>query len=93
VGVLIALWVLLTRVDLESMRSYAVLSIVWTCIAVAFDYLFIVQAFKPSDGYYKPDVYLYYVLTLLLPLAVGWWRIVAQRPTARSAHPVGTRAP
>jgi hypothetical protein len=30
IGVLIALWVLLTRVDLESMRSYAVLSMAWT---------------------------------------------------------------
>jgi len=34
--------------------------------------LFIVKAFKPADGYYKLDVYLYYALTFALPLIVGW---------------------
>jgi len=33
---------------------------------------FIVQAFKPADGYYKPEVYLYYALTLGNPLLAGW---------------------
>jgi hypothetical protein len=28
--------------------------------------------FKPADGYYKLDVYLYYILTFALPLIVGW---------------------
>jgi hypothetical protein len=28
--------------------------------------------FHPPDGYYKPDVYLYYVSTFVLPLIVGW---------------------
>jgi len=41
-------------------------------IAVIFDYLFLVKMFKPTDGYYKLDVYLYYILTFLLPLIVGW---------------------
>ena len=71
-GTLMTIWVLL-KVRNAPRRFYALLSIVWTSIAVAFDYLFIVKAFSPSDGYYKPDVYLYYGLTFLLPLAVGWW--------------------
>jgi hypothetical protein len=93
IGVLITLWVLLTRVKLDSMRSFAILSIVWTCIAVAFDYLFIVKAFNPSDGYYKPDVFLYYVLTFVLPLIVGYangplkgWRRAPAAPAAKTRN-------
>ncbi|HKW00136.1 MAG TPA: hypothetical protein VJN96_09935 [Vicinamibacterales bacterium] len=44
----------------------------WLLIAVAGDYLFIVKAFKPPDGYYKLDVYLYYALTFAIPLFAGW---------------------
>ena len=40
-------------------------------IAVICDYFFLVKAFNPADGYYKLDVYLYYGLTFILPLAVG----------------------
>lgn len=42
-------------------------------MAVLLDYLFIVKMFKSAD-YYKPDVYVYYALTLLLPIAVGWYK-------------------
>jgi hypothetical protein len=45
------------------------LAIVWTLIAIVFDYLFIVKALNPADGYYKLDVFLYYALTFILPLA------------------------
>jgi hypothetical protein len=41
----------------------------WTIIAIAGDYFGIVKLLAPVDGYYKPDVYLYYVLTFALPLA------------------------
>jgi hypothetical protein len=74
VGILITLWVLLRRAAAGGLARYAVLALVWTAIAVVFDYLFIVRAFNPADGYYKPDVYLYYAATFGLPLAVGWWR-------------------
>jgi hypothetical protein len=73
IGVPITIWVLL-KVRHEPPRFYLLLSFVWTSIAVLFDYVFIVKAFNPSDGYYKPDVYVYYALTFLLPLAIGWWR-------------------
>jgi hypothetical protein len=79
IGTLITIWVLL-KVRNEPPRFYLLLSIAWTSIAVLFDYVFIVKAFSPSDGYYKPDVYLYYALTFLLPLAIGWW------PGWRAAH-------
>ena len=37
--------------------------------AIVLDYLLIVKALNPADGYYKLDVYLYYALTFILPLA------------------------
>ena len=74
IGVIITLWVLLNKIKAESFQYYLVLAVVWTAIAISFDYLFIVKALKPVDGYYKPDVYLYYALTFVLPLVVGWWK-------------------
>jgi len=74
IGLAITLWVLLKKVNSESFNYYLILAVIWTAIAVAFDFLFIVKALKPEDGYYKPDVYLYYTLTFISPLIVGWWK-------------------
>jgi uncharacterized membrane protein len=74
IGLAITLWVLLKKVNSESFNYYLILAVIWTAIAVAFDYLFIVKALNPADGYYKPDVYLYYTLTFISPLVVGWWK-------------------
>jgi hypothetical protein len=74
IGIIIMLWVLFKRVGGESFQYFAMLAVIWTAIAVVFDYLFIVKAFNPADGYYKPDVYLYYALTFLIPLIFGWWK-------------------
>ncbi len=72
IGTIITLWVLFKKIKSNSLHYYLLLGIVWTAIAVVFDYFFLVKAFKPADGYYKLDVYLYYLLTFLLPLMVGW---------------------
>jgi hypothetical protein len=72
IGTIITLLVLFKKVKGDSFKYYAFLAIVWVLIAVVFDYFFLVKAFKPADGYYKLDVYLYYVLTFVLPLVVGW---------------------
>jgi hypothetical protein len=69
VGTLITLWVLFKKIKGDSFHYYLYLAIAWTLIAIVFDYLFIVKALKPADGYYKLDVYLYYALTFILPLA------------------------
>jgi hypothetical protein len=69
IGIIITLWVLLKKIKGGSYNYYLFLAIAWTLIAIAFDYLFIVKALKPVDGYYKLDVYLYYTLTFILPLA------------------------
>jgi hypothetical protein len=87
IGAAITLWVLVTRIHAESLGYYAVLSVVWTALAIVFDYVFIVKTFAPADGYYKPDVYLYYALACLLPLGVGIYKHMAKW---RSASPHGS---
>ena len=72
IGTIITLWVLFKKVKANSFKYYVLLGLVWVLIAVVFDYFFLVKAFKPADGYYKLDVYLYYALTLMLPMIVGW---------------------
>lgn len=72
IGTIITLWVLFGKIEGKAIQYYLLLAVSWTLIAAAFDYLFIVKTFNPPDGYYKMDVYLYYVLTFILPLAVGW---------------------
>jgi hypothetical protein len=72
IGIAVALWILLKKVKGDSFRYFALVGVAWVLIAIVCDYVFLVLLFKPADGYYKLDVYLYYALTLLLPLAVGW---------------------
>ncbi|MCQ8894026.1 MAG: hypothetical protein NQU46_05285 [Methanolinea sp.] len=48
---------------------YIRVGLVWTVIAVVFDYLFIVVLFHAT--YYAIDVFLYYGLTFLIPVGVG----------------------
>jgi hypothetical protein len=75
IGIAITLWVLLKKFSYKTLHEYVKLGAVWAAIAVAGDYLFIVELLHPKDGYYKPDVYLYYLLTLLLPVAVGYRQV------------------
>ena len=79
IGILITLWVLLKKIKNESFQYYTLVAIGWTVIAIMFDYLFLVLLLKPADGYYKLDVYLYYTLTFVLPLAVGWYKSATQK--------------
>ena len=72
IGIIITLWVLFKKIKADTFNYFAMLAVVWVLIAIIFDYFFIVKAFNPADGYYKMDVYLYYALTLLLPLIAGW---------------------
>jgi hypothetical protein len=74
VGLIITLWVLLNKVKGDTMQYYLILAAVWTVLAVVLDYILIVKALNPADGYYKLDVYLYYALTLITPIVIGWWK-------------------
>ncbi len=71
VGVAIVAWVLFKKIHSRSLPHYLKIALIWTLIAIIFDYLFIVKLFK-STNYYKPDVYFYYLFTFTLPILVGW---------------------
>ncbi|NTW30107.1 MAG: hypothetical protein HGA33_02435 [Candidatus Moranbacteria bacterium] len=72
-GMAFTLWVLWKKIEREELMCYFGLGIIWTIMAIVLGYLFNVKMFHLTD-YYKPDVYLYYVLTFVLPIAVGWYR-------------------
>lgn len=74
-GILITWGVLMNKVKVTTWRDYVILALVWTLIAITCDYLFIVKALNPIDGYYKLDVYLYYLFTFLMPLVLGGWKM------------------
>jgi hypothetical protein len=58
------------------LEYYAKVGIVWVLIAVVFDYLFIVRLFQAT--YYEADVFVYYALTFLIPVGVGFYLIQRQ---------------
>ncbi|OGK52309.1 hypothetical protein A2966_03375 [Candidatus Roizmanbacteria bacterium RIFCSPLOWO2_01_FULL_41_22] len=74
IGTIVTLWVLFNKIKSLTFRHYWFLAVIWALIVIIFDYFFLVKAFKPTDGYYKPDVYLYYALTFILPLVAGWYK-------------------
>ena len=53
----------------NSTSKSILLGIAWSGIPIVCDYLLIVKLLSPPDGYYKFDVYLYYLITLVLPMA------------------------
>lgn len=71
IGTVITLWVLFKKIKSTSVQYYVMLAMVWTILAIALDYFLLVKVFNPADGYYKLDVYLYYILTFILPVMVG----------------------
>lgn len=73
-GVAVTLWVLFKKIERESLQCYVALGVFWTLLAIILDYIFIVKLLKPVDGYYKSDVYVYYMLTFILSIIVGWWK-------------------
>ena len=75
IGILITLWVLLRKINKTVVSYYAWLGISWALIAIILDYLLLVKVFNPAGGYYKLDVYFYYVITLFLPVVVGLFKI------------------
>ncbi len=72
IGIFLTLWVLLKKVKSNTLHDYLFMAVVWTLIAIVCDYFLLVKMFKPTDGYYKLDVYLYYALTLAMSILVGW---------------------
>jgi hypothetical protein len=79
---LFTLWVLFKKIKRPEFTCYIGLGFVWTIMAVVLDYIFMVSLLKTGNSYYKLDVFLYYSLTLLLPIAVGYWKYKHKQPKA-----------
>ncbi|MCU0652959.1 MAG: hypothetical protein MUD10_01745 [Candidatus Pacebacteria bacterium] len=73
-GVIATLWVLFKKIERESFGCYIGLGVIWTLMAAALDYVFLVKLLGAAD-YYKLDVYFYYALTFVVPVAVGWYKL------------------
>lgn len=67
IGILMTEWVLLTKVREHLSKQSLWIGAIWMFSAIILDYFFLVKVFKPADGYYKLDVYLYYGSTFILP--------------------------
>jgi hypothetical protein len=78
IGVVITLWILFKKIARKEFTCYFGIAIFWTLIAAVFDYLFIVKLLN-SSNYYKLDVYIYYLLTFLLPIFVGYYRFYLKK--------------
>jgi hypothetical protein len=73
-GIALTCLVLWKRVRVAGFGEAILIGVVWTVIAIICDYFFLVKLLNPPDGYYKLDVYLYYLLTLILPIAAAMLR-------------------
>lgn len=74
IGILITAFVAIRKIDPKTMMDYVPVALSWTIIAIILDYIFIVMMLNPADGYYKLDVYLYYIFTFVIPIAAGIWK-------------------
>ncbi|MFA6392588.1 MAG: hypothetical protein WCW54_00675 [Candidatus Paceibacterota bacterium] len=72
-GIAFTLWVLLKKIKREEFGCYIGLGVIWAIMAVALDYIFMIKVLKVT-GYYKIDVYIYYILTFVLPVIIGWYK-------------------
>lgn len=66
-GILFTLWVLAKKIKRESFSCYIGLGVIWALLAIILDYVFLVKLLQASD-YYKLDIYLYYIITFILPI-------------------------
>ena len=74
IGIVITLFIAYKFIKSNALQYYLKVACVWTILAIILDYLFLVKLLNPAGGYYKLDVYVYYGLTFILPLLVGWYK-------------------
>jgi len=82
VATLVTIWVLMKKVRRPELMCYFGTGMIWTIMAVVLDYIFLVTLLKTGSAYYKPDVFLYYTLTFILPILVGYWKYKHKSPNA-----------
>jgi len=69
VTIAIAWWWFRQREPPLPLQYYAGVGLAWMLIAIVLDFLFIVLMFQAT--YYDVDVFVYYVVTSLIPVGVG----------------------
>ena len=82
IATLFTIWVLMKKVKRPELLCYFGTGLIWTIMAVVLDYIFLVTLLKTGSAYYKPDVFLYYTLTFILPILVGYWKYKHKSPNA-----------
>jgi hypothetical protein len=73
IGIIITLLVAFKFIKSNDWKYYAKVGVIWTITAIVLDYVGIVKLLN-STSYYKLDVYVYYGLTLILPILVGLYK-------------------
>jgi len=76
IGTIITIFVIYKFIKSTAWYYYLIIAMVWTILAIVMDYFLIVKLLNPTEGYYKLDVYVYYSLTLVLPIVVGGYKII-----------------
>ena len=82
-AIVFTIWVLIHKVKRPELMCYFGTGLIWTIMAVALDFFFIVLLLNAGIAYYKPDVLLYYFLTFILPIVVGYWKYKHKDPNAK----------
>lgn len=80
---ILTIWIIMKKVKRPELMCYFGLGLLWTLMAVGLDYMFIVKMLKTGVSYYKPDVFLYYILTFILPIIVGYYKYKHKSPKAK----------
>lgn len=78
-GIIVTLLVLFKKIKMVSLGQYFIVGGIWMIMAIVLDFVFLVKLFNSPD-YYKLDVYIYYVSTLLLPVIFGYLNMRGKTP-------------
>jgi len=70
----LTIWVVIKKIRRPELVCYFGLGLVWIIMTTVLDYIFLVKLLNTGNSYYKPDVFLYYILTFTLPIIVGYWK-------------------
>lgn len=70
-GIAATVWVLHNKMGAHTWHEWQWVAGIWTLLAVVLDYVCIVT-FIGALGYYRLDVFLYYLLTAGIPLYYGY---------------------
>ena len=70
-----------------AVKYYGTVGVAWLLIAIVLDYLFIVLLFQAT--YYGADVFVYYAVTFLIPVGVGYGLNRGKGDAVKTVEPAG----